>query len=356
MSEHHLVKDFSEQIVHVIDSKKKLFIRGGRSKAFLVDASCDASVLNTSDYCGIIDYEPSELVITVRAGTRLQSVESMLSSRGQRFAFEPPAYDNNTTIGGMVACGLSGSARPYSGAVRDAVLGVKMLNGKGEILKFGGQVIKNVAGYDLSRLMTGSFGTLGVILEVSLKVLPIPQAQSTIAIKADRKSILNSLHQLHLTIPNITGLAASEEEIYCRVSGGKTVVKQTVDSLPGQILKSGETFWKSLRNHQLDFFKDDKPLWRVSLPPAAEPLKIDVESMVDWGGALRWLKTEQTPTKIIKSAESSGGSAYQFHAGSGDRLPLFYLSGGMAAIHKQLKHSFDPHDVFDTQTLYSEVY
>ncbi len=355
VNENQNISDFADQINQARNEKRKLFIRGGGSKSFLTDASSTSSTIDMSNYCGIISYEPSELVITVRAGTRLQSVESMLSSRGQRFPFEPPLFDNNTTVGGMVASGLSGPARPYAGSIRDAVLGVKMLNGKGELLSFGGQVIKNVAGYDLSRLMTGSFGTLGVILEVSLKVLPVPQLQKTICIESDKANLIQSLHKIHLDTNNVTGLAAVNDTIFCRISGGSRAVEQITKALPGDVITSGEVFWTALKNQKIDFFQSDESLWRVSLPPATKSWDINAEVLFDWGGALQWLKTDELPANIVSKAKSLGGSAYQFRAGSkGDRLPLMYLSDGISLLHNRITRAFDPDKVFDAGSFFSQ--
>ncbi len=353
--EHQLVREFSDRISAAYKSLQKVHIQGGGSKSFLMAAGFNTDVVDISPYNGIIAYEPSELVITVRAGTRLKAVESMLASRGQSFSFEPPSFNDNTTIGGMVACGFSGPGRPFNSSVRDAVLGVKIINGKGQLLIFGGQVIKNVAGYDLSRLLTGSFGTLGIILEVSLKVMPKSSMEVTIAKTASTSDVYHELEQMRLQLGNITGLACDGKRIFCRLAGSRESVSNSIEKLGGEPLGAAESFWKSLKNQDLQFFNDNKPLWRISLPPATKSLDLGDEIYLDWGGALRWIKTTKTIEQIQSVVQSVGGNAYLFRDSSQSSKPLHALPHNLLLVHQRIKHSFDPHAIFDTAFLQPDL-
>ena len=353
MSNDNNMNEFSAQIKEAYHAGTKIFIRGGASKAFLMDAQEDSEILNISDYYGIISYEPSELVITVRAGTRVKSVESMLSARGQCFPFEPPLFGGNATIGGMVASGFSGPSRPFTGSLRDAVLGVKIINGKGEVLKFGGEVIKNVAGYDISRLMAGSFGTLGVILEVSIKVMPKAQAHATVLIESNSQDMLRHMHKLRRDIPNITGLASVNNNLYCRFAGGEKTVSQTLSTIKGEHLEEADLFWESLKNQSIDFFQTHEPLWRMSVAPSTKSMLTDSESVFDWGGALRWVKTNSTAADIHHMAEASEGSAMPFFRGDPSQS-LYTLPTAVFKLHQRIKESFDPNGIFNACGLYAE--
>jgi len=353
MSHNEYIKRFSDQIKQAHDENSSVFIRGGASKAFLMDAQASSEILDLSDYCGIISYEPSELVITLRAGTLVKSVVSMLSSRNQCFPFEPPILSEASTVGGMVASGFSGPSRPFTGSLRDAVLGVKMLNGKGEVLKFGGEVIKNVAGYDISRLMAGSFGTLGAILEVSIKVIPKPKAQATVVLKANSQNLLSQMHKLRQTQPNINGLAAVDSKIYCRVGCGETSVSYTTRKIGGEILEEGEEFWNDLNNQTHPFFQSREPLWRLSLAPATKSLLTDSSSVFDWGGALRWVKADIAIADVQHLAKESHGSAMPFFRGK-DVPALYSLPGPLFHLHNRVKHSLDPKGIFDASGFVEE--
>lgn len=349
------LEEFSERINLAHESKTVLHIKGGGSKLFFTGRNPDAEVFDCSTYNGIVSYEPSELVITVRAGTTLKAVESMLASKGQQFPFEPPAYSSATTVGGMVASGFSGPRRPYAGAVRDAVLGVKMLNGKGEVLQFGGQVIKNVAGYDISRLVTGSFGTLGIILEVSIKVVPKPVAENTFYREVAPGRIFSEIRKLRCATNSITGLACDGERIFYRLAGSKQSLKQIAQKLGGDTESETQQFWKSFNNQQLDFFNDDAPIWRISVPPATSELDFAGDSVLDWGGALRWVKSSKSACDIKAMASAAGGHAMLFRSASKQSMSGELLSPAAEMIHQRIKKSFDPHAIFNTGYLFPEA-
>lgn len=341
-------QEISERVQQAAAHKTSFHIQGGASKQFYTGKPDGVEILDCSTYSGIISYEPSELVITVRAGTTLRAVESMLASRGQQFPFEPPGYSATATVGGMVACGFSGPRRAFSGAVRDAVLGIKLLNGKGEILEFGGQVIKNVAGYDVSRLVTGSFGTLGVILEVSLKVVPRPACELSFEIHCSEQSRLAALLTLKNSANNLSGLAGSRDKITYRLAGSEESVRETATRLGGDELRADDGFWRSLKDQTAEFFNDSTPLWRVSVSPACPQIDLEGEYIADWGGALRWVKTHLDAEQIQSRVIAAGGNALLFRSPRKNTMTLTTLPPAVVQLHKRIKASFDPGSVFNS--------
>lgn len=348
-------QEISERVQQAAADKTSFHIQGGASKQFYTGGPDGMEVLDCSTYTGIVSYEPSELVITVRAGTTLRAVESMLTSRGQQFPFEPPGYAATATVGGMVACGFSGPRRAFNGAVRDAVLGIKLLNGKGEILEFGGQVLKNVAGYDVSRLVTGSFGTLGVILEVSLKVVPKPACELSFELPISSQSRLESLLTLKNSANNLSGLAASCDKITYRLAGSEESVRETAIRLGGDELPIDDGFWRPLKDQTAEFFSDPTPLWRVSVAPACPEVDLDGEYLADWGGALRWVKTNLDAEQVQARVTAVGGNALLFRSAQKNTMTLTTLSPAIVKLHQRIKASFDPGSVFNPGYLVSEL-
>ena len=291
-------------------------------------------------------------MITVAAGTPLTEVEQTLAAAHQYLAFEPPIHNEHATIGGAIATGLSGPRRPWTGPARDFVLGVNCINGRGELLKFGGQVIKNVAGYDVSRLLTGSLGTLGVILEVSLKVLP--QAESEISLIADmpldraRKFIQEWSGR---PVP-ISGAGYYRGNLRIRLSGYESAVMHTATAMG--LTPEGDTlFWQQLRHQSLDLFTKEGPLWRISVPTGAQPP--DDFELMDWGGALYWSTTDQPAERLREQVKSLGGHA-TLYRDNGLDVPRFQpLDSGLLALHRRLKTAFDPSAILNRGRLYSEA-
>lgn len=348
-------QEISDRVQQAASDKTSFHIQGGASKQFYTGRPEGVEILDCSTYSGIVSYEPSELVITVRAGTTLRAVESMLTSRGQQFPFEPPSYAKTATVGGMVASGFSGPRRAFSGAVRDAVLGVKLLNGKGEILEFGGQVIKNVAGYDVSRLVTGSFGTLGVILEVSLKVVPRPICELSYELPCSPQSRLSELLRLKNTASNLSGLAATRDTISYRLAGSEESVRKTAAQLGGDELLGDGEFWRTLKDQTSDFFNDETPLWRVSVAPACPEIDLGGDYIADWGGALRWVKSHLDAEQIQARVSLAGGNAQLFRAPEKNTMTLPQLPSGIVQLHQRIKASFDPSSVFNPGYLVQEL-
>jgi glycolate oxidase FAD binding subunit len=330
-----------------------LTIVGGGSKSFL-GRTPRGEPFDVGAHRGIIAYEPTELVITARAGTTLTEIEALLTDSGQMLAFEPPHFGASATLGGTVASALSGPPRPYAGAVRDFVLGVKMLSGEGRTLTFGGQVMKNVAGYDLSRLMVGAMGTLGVLLEISLKVLPLPAQTTTLGFSLDAAAAIEQMNAWAAKPLPLSGAYHEKDRLFIRLSGTERGVAHAVERLGGDVIEDARR-WHVLREHQLEHFDAGKALWRLSVPPATPPMALPGETLIDWGGALRWLKSEARGEKIRAAVSRVGGHAMLYR--EGDRAGEVYhpLSGPLLKLHQRLKASFDPKGILNRGRMYSEL-
>src|SRR5437867_10170252 len=346
----------SEKVREASLSKAGLRLRGGGTKDFYGQA-LDGEVLDTRGYSGIVSYEPSELVITARCGTRLSEVEAAMRERGQMLAFEPPHFGEGATLGGMVAAGLSGPRRQAAGALRDFVLGVKILDGRGEVLAFGGQVMKNVAGYDVSRLMAGSLGTLGIILEVSLKALPLPAAEATLRLELPEDKAIETLNKWSGKPLPISASAWTGGELGVRLSGAAAAVAAAQKKIGGELLEpeQGERFWTGIREQTDPFFRNGAPLWRISLPPTAPPLKLPGEPLIEWGGALRWLCSRADARTVRDAAKRAGGHATLFRGGDKSVGVFQPLAPALMKIHKELKREFDPQGIFNRGRMYPEL-
>lgn len=322
-----------------------LKITGGSSKAFYGNPVTGLE-LSTLGYNGIVSYHPSELVLTAKAGTSLLEIKTLLAENGQMLAFEPPHFADSATLGGAVACGLSGNRRPFCGSVRDFVLGCKIINGNGEILRFGGEVMKNVAGYDVSRLMVGAMGELGLILEVSLKVLPRPAMEQTLLLELELDQATDKMIALSSTSLPLSGLAWHDSILSVRLSGTEKSVNTASAQIGGQKIDDN-TYWLDLNEQKLDFFQKQGNLWRLSVPPASNTTELEGESFYDWGGAQRWLKSEMDEKTIFKAATDLQGHATLFRSENhhGDRFTP--LSGRLLTLQKKLKLTFDPHSIFN---------
>ena len=347
------VEDFQQRIRTSAQARSPLRIRGGGSKDFYA-AALRGDVLDTRGFTGVVEYDPTELTITARAGTPLAEIEAVMGERGQMLAFEPPHF-GAATLGGAVAAGLSGPRRASAGALRDFVLGVSMLDGKGELLRFGGQVMKNVAGYDLSRLMAGSMGTLGLILDVSLKALPLPFAEQTLRLEMPPDVAIRSMNQWAAKPLPISATCYDGEMLYLRLSGAERAVASARDKLGGELQGDGASFWRSVREHKHPFFAATQPLWRISLPSATPPLVVAGEQLVEWGGALRWLVSGAPAVEIRRAAASLGGSATLFRSGADGVADFAPLAPAILVIHQRLKAALDPAGIFGPGRLYPEL-
>jgi glycolate oxidase FAD binding subunit len=351
----HLINQLAATIREAAKQKRPLCIRGGGTKDFY-GGPVHGYKLNTVDYRGIVAYEPTELVITARTGTPLAEIEAALLEKGQMLAFEPPHFGTGTTLGGCVAAGLSGPRRPYAGAVRDFVLGVRILDGKGDDLKFGGQVMKNVAGYDVSRLMAGSLGTLGLLLEVSLKVLPAPPAETTLHLKCTEAEAIALMNDWAGKPLPITATAFHNGELGVRLSGALVAVDAAAKRIGGTPVApaQAERFWTGIREHADPFFAISRPLWRLSVGSTTPPLELPGQQLIEWGGALRWLKSAADAKTIRDAAARSGGHATLFRGGDKSGGVFHPLPPALMKLHRNLKQAFDPAGVLNPGRLYPD--
>ncbi len=351
-AERDLAEEFCAQVAAADRAGSPLRIMGGGTKAFY-GREVDGSPLDVTGHQGITHYDPVELVVSVRAGTPVYGLERTLAEAGQQLPFEPPHFGAAATVGGMVATGLSGPRRPWSGAVRDFVLGTRLITREGRHLRFGGEVMKNVAGYDLSRLVTGAQGTLGVITEVSLKVLPRPGAAHSLQLQMPLASALTKLARWGRQPVPLTGAAWHHGFLYLRLEGGARSVDANRARLGGEALDPA--FWQDLREQRLPFFSDadTRPLWRLSIPQVTPPLELEGDWLYDWAGAQRWLRSDAPAASIREAAARSGGHATCYTPGITD--PFTPLTPVLAKYHRQLKARLDPNGIFNPGRLYPDL-
>ncbi|MES2128076.1 MAG: glycolate oxidase subunit GlcE [Pseudomonadota bacterium] len=338
---------FKEQVL----AGRPLRIRGGGSKDWY-GQGFDGEVLDTRPYRGIIAYEPTELVITARCGTPLAEIEAALAEQNQMFAFEPPHFGQDATLGGVITSGLSGPRRAASGAVRDFVLGAVLMDARGEALTFGGQVMKNVAGYDVSRLLAGSLGTLGLILEYSIKVMPRPAREATLRFAMGEIEALRRLNEWAGQAWPISASCWHQDVLILRLSGANAAVEAAVQAMGGEGVPDGQAFWHALREQDHAFF-DGASLWRLSLPSTASALVLRGEQLIEWGGAQRWLRADAADAQRIRSAVAAAGGHATLFRGAGKDVGVFHpLAPAIARIHARLKTAFDPANLFNPGRMY----
>jgi glycolate oxidase FAD binding subunit len=359
MAEDAVLEDFAERIRAAVAAKTALCIRGGGTKDFYGNTP-RGSILDTRIWSGIESYEPSELVITARCGTPLSLIESTLVEHNQMLAFEPPHFGVDATLGGCVAAGLAGPRRMSAGytygGVRDFVLGARLLDGQARLLRFGGTVIKNVAGYDVSRLLAGSMGILGVIIDVSIKVLPRPRSEQTLSFEMDERSALQALNEWAAQPLPVSASFWREGQLQVRLSGSDAGIREAKRALGGAQVESaiGAALWQDLREHKEPWFQSDEPLWRISLPATAEPLQLGAAQCIEWGGAQRWLRSTLPASDIRARAGHLGGHATLFRGGE-HKDSFAPLSPALMAIHKRLKAEFDPAGVLNPGRMYGSL-
>jgi glycolate oxidase FAD binding subunit len=368
-----------DQVQAARAAKAALNICGGNTKAFYGGAPQGAP-LDVTGLCGISSYEPSELVVTVRGGTPLAELEAALAEKGQCLPFEPPRFapaaqvdgkaDGTAsrtlagnlagpaggTVGGMVAAGLAGPARAAVGGVRDYVLGATLLSGRAEVLSFGGQVIKNVAGYDVSRVLAGSMGVLGVICEVSLKVLPMLPATVTLRLDADQASAIKRLNEWGGQPLPLNASAWWDGTLVLRLSGAVAAVVAAQAHMGGEVIAepTAGAFWAGLRDHRDEFFvgaakavQGGAGLWRLSVPATTGPIKLSGEQLLEWGGAQRWICTSAPAATLRDAAAAVGGHAVLFSAQDKSVGSFAPLKPPLDRIHRELKKAFDPDGIFN---------
>jgi glycolate oxidase FAD binding subunit len=349
-----------DQVQSAAAQRRALCIRAGGSKDFYGNAPRGA-VLDPRAWTGIDSYEPDELVVTVRAGTSLAELESVLAGRQQMLAFEPPHFGVAATVGGCIATGLAGPRRSAAGVnyggVRDAVLGARLLDGRGRVLRFGGTVMKNVAGYDVSRMLAGSLGILGVLLEVSLKVLPRPAVEATLRFEFKQDEALLHLNRWCGEPLPISASCWRESQLLLRLSGSAAAVTHAAQRLGGEQLvpDRAASFWINLREHSDAWFAGDTPLWRLSLPSTAPSLQLAGSQTIEWGGALRWLCSALPAEVVREQARNCGGHATLFRGGDRSAGVFTPLATGVMSIHQRLKDEFDPARIFNPGRMYAQL-
>jgi FAD/FMN-containing dehydrogenase len=340
-----------------------LSITGGGTKTFYGEAP-RGERLDVGALTGISSYEPSELVVCARAGTPLGEVEATIGGSGQCLPFEPPRFAPGGTIGGMVAAGLTGPARANLGSLRDYVMGATLLNGRGELLHFGGQVMKNVAGYDVSRLLAGSWGILGVLCEVSLKVMPQPTATATLCFEWDEAPALAQLRRWGAEALPLTASSWHEGSLKIRLAGAGAAVSAAEARLGGTALAppTAAAWWTALRDQTHAWFQPSaaelasgEALWRISVPVSAAPLDLPGRQLIEWGGALRWWRTRLTAAEVRAAASRAGGHATLVRAADKSAGAFARPSEAVMRLHRRLKEAFDPAGIFNPGRLYADL-
>jgi glycolate oxidase FAD binding subunit len=420
-----LIQQSAETIREAAARAQPLRIRGGGTKDFY-GGELRGEILDVRPYAGIVDYEPTELVITARAGTPLIEIEEVMRERGQMLAFEPPHFDRfpsspsllvpeslqphigaaaggisplhpnslhsrisanagrtsplppgegsgvregegsqvrerspreptrKATLGGCIAAGLSGPRRPYAGSARDLVLGVRLLDGRGAELRFGGQVMKNVAGYDVSRLMVGSLGTLAVLLEISVKALPLPPAEATLRFERTQEEAIALMNAWAGKALPISATCHLEGALYVRLSGAHAGVRAARQKLGGEEVHDAAEFWRAVREHELELFAARAPLWRISLKSTSPPLALPGAQLLEWNGALRWIATDADHETVRSAAARGGGHATLFRGGDRHAGVFHPLPDALQRLHERLQRSFDPAGILNPGRLYPQ--
>ena len=354
------VEALAEKIRAAASARTTLRIRAGGSKDFYGNPHHGA-VLAPRAAAGIVAYAPTALVLVARCGTTLAEIEAQLESHAQMLAFEPPRFGAGATIGGCIACGLAGPRRASAGyaygGVRDFVLGARLLDGRSQLLCFGGMVMKNVAGYDAARMLVGSLGVLGVIVEVSLKVVPKHAVETTLQFSMAESAALNQLNTWGGQPLPISASAWQAESLWVRLSGSAAGVTSAAARLGGERLDHAfaAQSWHGLREQTDTFFAGDAPLWRLSVPSTAAPQAQGPRQLIEGGGAQRWIRSDLPAAEIRARAHELSGHATLFRGGNRSAGVFSPLSLGLAAIHQRLRSQFDPFGLFDAGRLFPDT-
>jgi len=348
---------WQERIRHAAAANNPLRIVGRGTKNFY-GQELRGEPFETLGYAGIVDYDPTELVITARCGTPLVEIEHALYEAGQMLGFEPPLFGRAATLGGCVAAGLSGPRRPYAGAVRDFVLGVRLLDGRGDDLSFGGRVMKNVAGFDVSRLVAGSLGTLGVVLEVSLNCRPLPRAEASRVLELTADQAIQRMNEWGGRPLPVSATCFYDGRLHVRFAGAQSAVAAAVREVGGMPLSEPDAFWGSLREQEHAFFTSvsDAPLWRLSVRTTAPFADLGGAQLIEWGGGLRWLKAnpQPDPTRLRSWARQHAGHATLYRAADKSAGVFQRPDEPLLRIQRELKAAFDPRGIFNPQRMYPD--
>ena len=347
-----LTQSLAAQVRLATADRRPLRIVGGDSKAFY-GRQVAADPLDVSGHSGIITHDPSELVLTARAGTPLSEIEARLAKHDQMLGFEPPRFGPGGTLGGVVAAGRAGQRRPFAGAVRDFVLGVRVLDGRGQVLQFGGQVFKNVAGFDTFRLMAGALGQLGVILDVSLRVTPRPRREAALVLDLPPEAARDWLTEMMRKPTPLSGAFHDGQRLHLRLSGGEAGVAEALCRFGGE--EAPLAFWDSLRGEGHPAYAGDGPLWRISLPRTTRPPEVGDLAAWDWAGSQRWVRSDLPAEAIWRAAAAAGGHATLFRAPSPPDQVFQPLAPAVLALHQRLKAALDPVRVLNPGRMYPEL-
>lgn len=349
-----LTSQLVDQVRSALDAGQKLRIEGGATKSFMGRTTeAEQETISLKQHSGIVSYQPIELVMTARAGTPLVELKAALDEQNQMLAFEPPVFSEASTLGGTLATNQSGPGRPWWGSVRDHVLGVRLINGKGEHLRFGGQVMKNVAGYDVSRLQAGAFGGLGVISEISLKVLPKPAVQRTLVTECTQSEALVLMNKRSGEPKPITAATWYKGRLYTRLAGAASAVEAAAKAWGGDELDDAQNFWLSLADQQHEFFTTDAPLWRMSVNSKSPAFNLAEPTLIDWGGAQRWYAGEHDWQQMVSIAKHAGGQVSLYRGGDRSAEVLHPQAEAIQKLQQRLKASFDPAGIFNPGRAYS---
>lgn len=359
-----LTSDLMDQVAHAVAHQQPMVIEGNKTKYFLGRHTKEtAQTISVAAHTGIISYEPVELVMTARAGTTLADIDATLEEQGQMLACDPARFSGKATIGGSLACNQAGPARPWIGSLRDHILGVSLINGNAEHLQFGGQVMKNVAGYDASRLQAGAMGTLGLMTALSFKVLPKPAAETTLVKSASLSEAIHLMNTLAGQPKPLSGACWLDGHVHLRLSGAKSAVEGTAVLWGGDQLdpQEAQLFWSRLRDQESDFFTRaqiaNEPLWRFSVNPTAptflpEGLEDESAWLLDWCGAQRWLKGDFSSEPLQEWAREQGGEVVLYRGGDRQQAIFEQPNSVIKRIQKNIKHAFDPNHLFNNGRLH----
>ncbi len=337
-----------DQVQQALEKHHPLSIHGSGSHQFMLPDYTENLKIELSTHRGIIDYQPSELTLKARSGTPVNEIRKLLSEQNQRLATDFPVYAESATLGGAIAIGHTGSGRPYLGAIRDHILGASLINGAAELVSFGGQVMKNVAGYDVSRLITGSRGTLGPILDISLKVLPAPQQSVTVFFEMKENRAINLMNEMSGKSLPITASAFLKNKMYIRLEGTQAGISQAQQTLGGENLDDSKSFWLSIQQQTHDFFTTGHSLWRVIVPATTPRLELECKhrSLIDWCGGLRWIQSDEVSQSDFIHISNVGGYI-ESHRSEKPTNPADLMSPLQRQMHMKIKNAFDPDNLLN---------
>ena len=356
MSGQDISRELAARVSEACQSGTAIAIRGSGSKDFYGRSVSVGETLAIDGHSGIVNYEPTELVLTARAGTPLAELDEALAGEGQQMPFDPPRFGGGGTLGGAIATGLSGPGRPWTGSARDMVLGLRLINGRGEHMRFGGEVMKNVAGYDVSRLMAGALGTLGVLTEVSLKVLPRPEAELGLRLEIPALDGFSQVDAWFRQGQPITGAAHDGRHLHLRLSGARSTLQAAGQTIGGEHVPEVGAWWAALRDQELPFFDGTAgPLWRISVPPLTDGSGFEGPLLQDWNGQQLWLHGARDAAAVRQRASSLGGHAVCFRGGDREGEVFHPLAAPLQAFHHRLKQAFDPGGILNPGRLFADL-